>query len=90
MVRRLDAIETCIDREDPHCRGVVLLGLAAPKPRSKRQLRRAPNRMGYGFAVGWSIFDEAAKAWLNDEIDSETAQRLMVDTYQELMAAWKP
>ena len=86
-----DAIETCIDREDPHCRGVVLLGLAAPKTEIKEAIEKsAKQKWCKGFAVGRSIFDEAAKAWLNDEIDSETAQRLMVDTYQELMAAWKP
>ena len=86
-----DAIETCIDREDSHCRGVVLLGLAAPKTEIKEAIAKsAKQKWCKGFAVGRSIFDEAAKAWLNDEIDSETAQRLMVDTYQELMAAWKP
>ena len=51
-------IDAAIARHDPHCRGVLLLGLEASEDDARGELRQPPRRMPVcrGFAVGRSIF----------------------------------
>ena len=53
-----------IAREDPWCRGVVLLGLEAPEKRAEGSLRRSPPDAPIvkGFAVGRTIFADARES----------------------------
>ena len=82
--------EQVIEANDPHCRGVVLLGLAAPEDEIITNIERASAEpLCKGFAVGRTIFGDAAKAWLGGKVDDETAKAMMAASYDRLIAAWK-
>lgn len=82
-------INDVIMRHDPLCRGVVLLGLEAEEDVLEQAFiasRAAP--LVKGFAVGRTIFNAPAKAWLAGEIDDEAAISLMAGNFERLTAAW--
>ena len=41
-----------------------------------------------GFAIGRTIFSEAAQQWFADKIDDQTAQDMMWAVFERLRAAW--
>ena len=66
-------IDRVIETRDPFCRGVVLLGLEAPQDELERGFRRdrRARRSVKGFAVGRTIFADAARAWLAGTMSDE-------------------
>ena len=85
--RRIDAT---IAANDPRCRGVVLLGLEAPEEELMRGFATAAaSSRVRGFAVGRTIFGDAAAAWLAGEIDDETATADMAARFSRLTEAWE-
>jgi len=85
-----DRIAESIARHDPHCRGVLLLGLEASEGELARSFERAaPHAICRGFAVGRSIFAPAAAAWFagsasDDEVVADIAAR-----YGRLVDLWR-
>jgi 5-dehydro-2-deoxygluconokinase len=85
-----DRIAESISRHDPHCRGVLLLGLEASEDALARSFAMAaPHAICRGFAVGRSIFAPAAAAWFagsasDDEVVADIAAR-----YSRLVALWR-
>jgi 5-dehydro-2-deoxygluconokinase len=83
-------IEAVIARHDPYCRGVVLLGLSAPIPDLIASFdAAAPVPIIKGFAVGRTIFAEAARDWLTGVIDDEEAVNDMASRLALLVKAWR-
>ena len=83
-------IEDAITRNDPHCRGVVLLGLSAPQDEliaSFAASAQAP--IVKGFAVGRTIFADAAEQWLSGNIDDEAAIADLARRFSILVDAWR-
>jgi 5-dehydro-2-deoxygluconokinase len=83
------AIDRTIRTNDPWCRGVVLLGLDAPRDALEEAFaaaRAAP--MVKGFAVGRTIFADAAKAWFALRISDEEAINEMASRFAALTKAW--
>jgi 5-dehydro-2-deoxygluconokinase len=83
-------IENAITQADPDCRGVVVLGLAA----TQNQLGNcfaaaAPFRMVKGFAVGRTIFDDAAGKWFAGTVDDEAAVEIMAGKLAALVSIWR-
>jgi 5-dehydro-2-deoxygluconokinase len=84
------AIDEVIETRDPYCRGVVLLGLDAPADELKAAFRIAKRaRTVKGFAVGRTIFGDAARAWLAGRIGDDAAVADMADRFAALNAAWE-
>jgi 5-dehydro-2-deoxygluconokinase len=83
-------IERTIATNDPLCRGVVLLGLSAPKE-ELIQLFAPAARAGIvkGFAVGRTIFNEPATRWFKGEIGDAAAVAEMAASFSELVDAWR-
>ncbi|MBU4528069.1 MAG: 5-dehydro-2-deoxygluconokinase [Hoeflea sp.] len=78
-----------IERHDRHTRGVVVLGLDAPAAELEKSLASAARHdLVKGFAVGRTIFGEAAKSWLAGRIGDEDAVALMVTNYRSLCDVW--
>jgi 5-dehydro-2-deoxygluconokinase len=79
-----------IERYDPSCRGIVMLGLDAPAPDLMAAFRiaKAEKRVK-GFAVGRTIFADPARAWMAGKIDDATATAQMADRFAQLVAAWE-
>jgi 5-dehydro-2-deoxygluconokinase len=83
------AIETTIAKHDPWCRGVVLLGLEAPEAELEAAFARcADASIVKGFAVGRTIFNEAAENWLAGRIDDRAAIDDMAERFARLTRAW--
>jgi 5-dehydro-2-deoxygluconokinase len=83
-------IDTAIADGDPRCRGVVLLGLDAPEEDLARGFRiAAESEFVRGFAVGRTIFGDAAAAWFAGEIDDEAAIADMATRFRRLTEAWE-
>jgi 5-dehydro-2-deoxygluconokinase len=81
--RRLDV---AIRSADPHCRGVLVLGLDAPIDELANQLAEAATHpLCRGFAVGRTIFGETARAWFVGEIDDGTAIEAISQRYLRLV-----
>lgn len=82
-------IEATIERNDPHCRGVVLLGLSAPEDELIASFQAAAAvPVVKGFAVGRTIFADAAERWLSGSIDDETAIADLARRFRVLVDAW--
>ena len=82
-------IQAVIERNDPYCRGIVLLGREAPKDelvKAFEATKAAPSVKG--FAVGRTIFADAAREWLAGRIDDEAAITEMAGRFGELTDAW--
>ena len=84
------AIDTVIETNDPFCRGVVLLGLDAPQDELARGFAVARDaRTVRGFAVGRTIFGEAAKAWFAGQMSDEEAVADMAARFAALVGIWE-
>lgn len=83
--------EACaaIRRNDPRVRGVVVLGLDAPEAELAASLALAArHELVKGFAVGRTIFGEAARGWLSGALSDAEAVAMMAGKYRALCAVW--
>lgn len=84
------AIDATIAANDPYCRGVVLLGLDAPEAELEQAFRQTKSAQSVkGFAVGRTIFSEAARGWLSGALDDEAATAMMAERFGRLVAIWE-
>lgn len=78
-----------ITRNDPHSRGVVVLGLDAAEADLAASFALAARQpLVKGFAIGRTIFGDAARAWLKGEMTDTEAVAMMTDRYSRLCALW--
>ncbi len=78
-----------ITRNDPHTRGVVVLGLDAAEPDLAASLAIAARHdLVKGFAVGRTIFADAARAWLAGSMTDADAVTIMAEKYSRLCRIW--
>jgi 5-dehydro-2-deoxygluconokinase len=83
------SIGDVIRRRDPQCRGIVLLGLEAPEAELETAFAAArAEPLVKGFAVGRTIFADAARAWLAGKIGDEEAIVDMAARFGRLTEAW--
>jgi 5-dehydro-2-deoxygluconokinase len=83
------AIAALIERHDPHCRGVLVLGLEASEENLERAFRvAAPHPVCRGFAVGRSIFADAAARWFAGELDDDSVIDDIAARYGSLIQRW--
>ena len=84
------AVDALIAERDPHCRGVVLLGLNASIETLATGFRDArASRSCRGFAVGRTIFQEPSQAWLANEIDDTELKRRVRHNFESLINVWR-
>jgi 5-dehydro-2-deoxygluconokinase len=83
------AAAAAIARHDPHCRGIVVLGLDAPEAELAAAFRAAARQpLVRGFAVGRTIHGAPGRAWMAGEIDDRAAVEAMAAAFGRLSAAW--
>jgi 5-dehydro-2-deoxygluconokinase len=83
-------IEAVIARRDPFCRGVVLLGLSQPTETLIAAFEAtAAVPVVKGFAVGRTIFHDAARAWLSGDIDDSAVVEALAAKLTTLVEAWR-
>ncbi len=84
------AVAGVIDGHDRHCRGIVMLGLDAPLDSLEAAFRVAAScDRVKGFAVGRTIFGDAAKAWLEGRMTDTAAVDDMARRFAALDRAWR-
>jgi 5-dehydro-2-deoxygluconokinase len=84
------ALDAIIKANDPHCRGVLLLGLERPESELARSFAAAAGQtLCRGFAVGRSVFLPAAEAWLAGRLDDEAAVAEVAGNYRRLVRLWQ-
>jgi 5-dehydro-2-deoxygluconokinase len=87
------AIDRFIAWHDPHCRGVVLLGLEAPEDVLADSFATAARHsICKGFAIGRSIFMQPARDWLShpgDEAANDRFIAAVADSYRRLIGLWR-
>lgn len=78
-----------ITANDPHVRGIVVLGLDASETDLAASLQLAARHdLVKGFAIGRTIFGDAARAWLKGQMTDAEAVAQMSDRYARLSALW--
>jgi len=78
-----------VNRNDPHTRGIVVLGLGADEATLGAAFATAARHpLVKGFAVGRTIFAEAASGFMAGTMTADQAVRQMTDTYARLCALW--
>ncbi|PSJ21628.1 5-dehydro-2-deoxygluconokinase [Halomonas sp. ND22Bw] len=84
------AVSQAIEEQDPHCRGVVLLGLDAPMDDMKRGFAAAArNARCKGFTVGRTLFAGPGREWLAGTIDDAQLVDKVAGNYAELIEEWQ-
>lgn len=83
-------VSALIEANDPHCRGVVLLGLDAPAEELKAGFDAAATCTWVkGFAVGRTIFAQPSRAWLANHIDDATLVAQIKANYHAIIQSWQ-
>jgi 5-dehydro-2-deoxygluconokinase len=83
-----NAVEA-ITRNDPRTRGIVVLGLDAPEDNLSASFALAARQsLVKGFAVGRTIFGDAARAWMTGEIGDAEAVEQMAGRFARLCRIW--
>ena len=84
------AIEKTVEVNDPYCRGIVMLGLEAPERELAAAFGTASGtKLVKGFAVGRTIFADAADQWLSGRMTDQGAVADMAARFQSLVSIWK-
>ncbi|MDJ1159067.1 5-dehydro-2-deoxygluconokinase [Chelatococcus sp. SYSU_G07232] len=84
-----DNIAAAVRAGDAHCRGVVLLGLEASEEELIAAFAvAARNPVVKGFAIGRTIFAEAAEGWLAGRMTDAEAINDMATRFRRLTEAW--
>ena len=82
-------IEATSAMNDTFCRGIVLLGLEAPAEDLQKAFAASKSAPSVkGFAVGRTIFNDAARGWLSGKLDNEAAIVDMADRFKTLTDMW--
>ena len=83
------AVCETINSHDPHVRGILVLGLDGPADELADSFALAARHdLVRGFAVGRTIFGDAARGWMQGKIDDEEAVAEMAARYRSLCNSW--
>ncbi|ANG97615.1 5-dehydro-2-deoxygluconokinase [Brucella pseudogrignonensis] len=78
-----------ITRNDPHTRGIVVLGLDAPAEELEASLKVAADfDLVKGFAIGRTILGDVARQWLANKISDAEAITEMAKRYRGFCDLW--
>jgi 5-dehydro-2-deoxygluconokinase len=79
-----------ISAQDPHCQGIVLLGLAASMDTVKQGFADAAAfPVCKGFTVGRTLFATEAGQWMRNEISDQQFIDHVAANYMELIKTWR-
>lgn len=78
-----------IEANDPHTRGIVVLGLDAPEAELAASFEVAAGfDLVKGFAVGRTIFGDVARRWMKGAVKDDEAVSEMANRFERLCAIW--
>jgi 5-dehydro-2-deoxygluconokinase len=83
------ALSAVIEHHDPHCHGVLLLGMEASEDQLWQSFQvAAAQPLCRGFAVGRTVFSDAAAAWFAGTLDDAGVIADVATRYQRLIGLW--
>lgn len=83
-------VDQLLAERDPHCRGVVILGLNASVEELAAGFREAAAAKSCrGFVVGRTIFQEPSRDWLAWRIDDATLVARIRANFEALIRVWR-
>lgn len=83
-------ISALIEREDPDCRGILILGLdASPACLRAGFAAAAGHPLIKGFAVGRTIFGTPSRRWMQGEVTDDELISEVKDNYLDLIGYWR-
>jgi 5-dehydro-2-deoxygluconokinase len=83
-------ISAVIRQHDPYCRGVLLLGMEASEEALEQAFAAAARQpVCKGFAVGRSIFMDAARGWFAGRCSDDDLIREVEKKYSSLVSMWR-
>ena len=84
-----DAVNKTIEENDPHCSGILLLGLDKPMDELCKEFTLA-RKQTYckGFAIGRSIFSQACQEWFQRQSDDENTVRQIKNNFMTIIDYW--
>ncbi|MFZ0097301.1 MAG: DUF2090 domain-containing protein, partial [Gemmobacter sp.] len=78
-----------IEENDPHTRGIVVLGLDAPEAELSASFGvAAAFPLVRGFAVGRTIFGDVARGWMAGDLSDDAAVAEMAARFARLSGIW--
>ncbi|MEM9603296.1 MAG: 5-dehydro-2-deoxygluconokinase [Pseudomonadota bacterium] len=84
------SVDALIAEHDPHCQGVVVLGLDAPIDELAAGFHASAGlERVKGFAVGRSIFGAPSRQWLANDMDDAGFVDAVAQNYRAVIAAWQ-
>ncbi len=82
-------LEEMLERHDPYCRGFLVLGNNAPAEDLKKVFSSIPRiRHVLGFAIGRSVFLDAAEKWFAGALSDSEASSAMSGIFCQLIKSW--
>jgi len=82
-------VANAINANDPRIRGIVVLGLDAPEAELAESFALAAKQpLVKGFAVGRTIFGDAARAWMKGDMTDKEAVSQMTERFKRLCDTW--
>lgn len=79
-----------INQRDPHCHGILILGLDASETDLLEGFKAAKNiALCKGFAIGRTIFGAPANAWFSDEMNDIEFKTSIAERYLRLVKLWE-
>lgn len=83
-------VSKVINHHDPHCCGVVLLGLSASQEELLESFTAVADvDVVKGFAVGRTIWQKPAEAWLKGDIGDDEAVDVLANNFSALVEGWR-
>ena len=84
------ALHAVIRRHDPYCHGVLLLGMEASEEQLWQGFQASAGQpLCRGFAVGRTLFADAAAAWFAGTLDDSGVIAEVATRYQRLIGLWR-
>jgi 5-dehydro-2-deoxygluconokinase len=79
-----------VREHDPYCAGVLVLGQALEEAKLGEFFAAAASEPRCnGFAIGRSIYGEAARRWLAGEIGDEELVSSVAESYERMVSLWR-
>jgi 5-dehydro-2-deoxygluconokinase len=79
-----------VREHDPYCAGVLVLGRALEEEKLAESFAAASSEpLCNGFAIGRSIYGDAAHGWLAGEIDDEKLVSSVAESYKRMVSLWQ-
>jgi len=83
------AVGNAVRANDPHARGILVLGLDLPESDLARAFAAAESEpLVRGFAVGRTIFWPAAECWFTGKIDDAEATSMIIESFRRVRRLW--